>query len=106
MIRFSIVLIEDCFKCGCPEGYTCEPENRTCVIDGYFKIEQNVGSEEQEVLDRIVNKEGEGIGAIRLIPVSFLGNNNLIMNFDGVKITFSMDMFGKPKVDVELKENT
>ena len=99
-------LVEDCFKCGCPAGYACEPENRTCVLEGAFKIEQDTGFEEQVILDRLVDKEDVDLNPIRLIPVSFLGSNNIVINFDGLKVTFSLDLFGKPKVEFDLKENS
>ena len=95
-------LIEDCFKCGCPNGYICEPEGRSCILKNGFKIEQTVGLEEQAILDKFV-RENE-LTPIRLIPISFLGNNNIVMNFDLLKITLSLDLFGKPAVDFDLKE--
>ncbi|MBU1245465.1 MAG: hypothetical protein ABIJ20_03395 [Nanoarchaeota archaeon] len=97
-------LIEDCFKCGCPNSYICEPEGRGCILENGFKIEQTVGIEEQVILDRLVGEDE--FTSIRLIPISFLGSNNLVMNFDLLKITLSLDLFGKPAVDFELKEKT
>jgi len=95
-------LVEDCFKCGCAEGYICEPEERSCILENGFKIEQTVGVEEQVILDRLVGEDE--FTSIRLIPISFLGSNNIVMNFDLLKITLSLDLFGKPAVDFELKE--
>ena len=92
----------DCFACGCPEGYYCEPENRSCAeIDDFdlvFVNEQDLTEEEQKVFNEVLEPLG-GIQEFKQIPLSLLKTSEVIVFWSGFRFGFGLDWLGKPKIE-------
>lgn len=92
----------NCFECGCPEGYFCEPENRSCVEVDDFDLVLISDQELTEGEEKFFNEVLEPLGRfeeVKGIPLAFLKTNELMIKWPGISFGFTLDWLGKPKIE-------
>jgi hypothetical protein len=104
--EFSENCVGDCWECGCREGYVCEAESRSCVLqeeceEKLFEVEQGE-CVEADIFSAII----EPFEKEELIDMSKLFlNNRFVLNLADIQLIFGLDPIGKPIVDVNVTED-